>query len=263
MPKKKKQDPLTTSSATVAVPDTAKPQPAIALRNVGKSYRVGKNDITVLKDINLEIFPGEFVIILGPSGSGKSTLLNHLLGLEQPTSGRVILYGHDITNLGTNAIARLRYRYCGVIFQRPDWINSINVVQNVSLPLAIHGVRTGDRLSKAWQYLKEVDMTDHGSYPPTDLSGGQQQKIALARAMINEPSMYIADEPTGNLDSVSADKVMDIFQHLNQDQKKTIIMVTHNIDYVRFGSRTVYIRDGQVASGAEQFLKTPAEIHAA
>jgi putative ABC transport system ATP-binding protein len=222
----------------------------IDVKNILKYEKNKEICESVLKNINLEINPGEFLIILGPSGSGKSTLLNHILGLEQPTTGQVSMCGNVITGLKANAIARLRYKYFGIVFQRPDWINSISVLQNVMLPLAIHNVAGKVRTEKAWTYLKDVDMADHAAYPPNQLSGGQQQKIALARAMVNDPPVYIADEPTGNLDSVSAVKVMDTFKRLNQEMKRTVIMVTHNIEYVRYGSRTIYIRDGMVVDGA-------------
>lgn len=247
MPAKKTNPPIPGPATKTA--------PVISLKNVEKHYKVGKNDIHVLKKINVEIFPGEFVIILGPSGSGKSTLLNHLLGLELPTSGQVIIHGHDITNMSANKISKLRYQYFGIIFQRPDWVGSINVLQNILLPLAIHNVKQKVRVEKAWKNLKDVDMTDHATFNPLDLSGGQQQKAALARALVNDPDVIIADEPTGNLDTVSADKVMETFKQLNQLQHKTVIMVTHNIDYIRYGSRTIYIRDGAVVDSSQHFTE--------
>lgn len=238
-----------TKSSGAKQPDISPSTPVIELRNVHKSFRVGKGLVPVLKDVNIKIEQGEFIIVLGPSGSGKTTILNHFLGLEQPTTGQVFLYGHDITNLSSNDIARLRYKYFGVVFQRPDWITSISVLQNVVLPLAIHNVKKQDRHQRAVTRLQEVDMFDHATFAPNELSGGQQQKVALARAMINDPPAYIADEPTGNLDSVSAVKVMEMFKKINEEEKKTVIMVTHNIEYVKYGSRTIYIRDGQVVEG--------------
>ena len=248
MPRQKKETPVPVS--TTATPtNPSSPTPIIELRGVHKTFRVGKSDIPVLKNINVKIFPGEFIIILGPSGSGKSTLLNHILGLEQPTSGEVWMCGHKLNGLSQQKIAKLRYQFFGIVFQRPDWINSINVLNNVQLPLAINNTARHIRTERAWERLKQVDMADHAHYPPNELSGGQQQKIALARSMVNNPDSYIADEPTGNLDSVSAVKVMEIFKALNQNEKKTVIMVTHNIEYVRYGTRTINIRDGQVVEG--------------
>lgn len=221
-------------------------EPILELRNVHKTYRVGKNDIEVLKDINLAVHPGEFLIILGPSGSGKSTLLNHILGLEMPTTGTIHIHGINITGFSANKIAKLRHRYFGIVFQRPDWIHSINVLQNVSLPLAIHNVGSKQRLDRAMEELKKAEIAEFASYPPVDLSGGQQQKVALARALINDPEIVIADEPTGNLDSVSADKVLEHFRQLHKELGKTILMVTHNTEYVRYGTRTISVRDGRV-----------------
>lgn len=230
-------------------------QPIISIEHVKKTFKVGRNTVDVLKNINVKIYPEEFIIILGPSGSGKSTLLNILLGLEPPSSGTVMLDGINISTMKPDKIAKIRYRIFGIIFQRSDWIRSINVVQNVSLPLAINKIGRQERIAKAWQRLKEVGMADHGDYMPTELSGGQQQKVSLARSLINNPPVIVADEPTGNLDTVSAERVMETFKALNEKMKKTVLMVTHNIDYVRYASRTVYVRDGAVIEGSEQFKK--------
>jgi len=233
------------------LPDAEKP--LIVMDHVSKSFKVGKNTIPVLKNISLRVFPGEFIIILGPSGSGKSTLLNVLLGLEMPSSGRVLLNNVDITKKKADQISKIRFKVFGIIFQKSDWIRSINVVQNVALPLAMNNVGRQERLSKAIQRLTEVGMVDHAQYEPTELSGGQQQKVSLARALVNDPPIIVADEPTGNLDTVSAEKVMNTFKDLNEKFQKTIMMVTHNIDYVRYASRTIYVRDGTIIDGGEQF----------
>lgn len=229
--------------------------PVIELAGVRKYFKVGKNTVNVLRKIDLKIMPQEFLVILGPSGSGKSTLLNTLLGLEPPSEGQVVIMGHDITKQNANRIAKIRHEYFGIVFQRADWIGSINVLQNVTLPLAIHNVRTKERMARAVEKLTQVEMIDHAGFRPSELSGGQQQKVSLARALINDPPIVIADEPTGNLDSVSADKVMELFKQLNEQHHKTIIMVTHNLDYVRYGSRTIYIRDGAIVEGSEQLAK--------
>ncbi len=230
-------------------------KPVIEVNDVSKSFIVGKNVISVLKNINLKIFPEEFIIILGPSGSGKSTLLNILLGLELPTTGHVILNGTDITYLKTDKITKIRYNVYGIVFQRSDWIRSFSVLDNVTLPLALNNVKKSTRRQKAMERLKQVGMSDHAQYYPTELSGGQQQKVSLARALINDPPIIVADEPTGNLDSVSAERVMNTFKDLNEKEHKTVMMVTHNIDYVRYASRTIYVRDGTIIEGSEQFKK--------
>lgn len=238
---------------TVAAADQR--QPLIEIDRVSKSFKVGKNIIPVLKNINIKIYPQEFIIILGPSGSGKSTLLNILLGLELPTSGRVSLNGVDITKKKADQISKIRFKVFGIIFQKSDWIRSLSVMQNVALPLAMNNIGKKKRNPIAIQRLKEVGMEDHAQYIPTELSGGQQQKVSLARSLVNDPPIIIADEPTGNLDTVSAEKVMNTFKDLNERLKKTVMMVTHNIDYVRYASRTIYVRDGAVIEGSEQFKK--------
>lgn len=230
--------------------------PLIQLDHVNKRFRVGKNIIDVLKDINIVIHPREFIVILGPSGSGKSTLLNTLLGLEPPSSGSVRILGKDIGGMKPNEIGKFRYMAYGIVFQRPEWVRALNVFENVSLPLSLSNVPTRERSRITLEKLKKLGMDDHAQYMPTELSGGQQQKVTIARALVNEPSIIVADEPTGNLDSKSADNVMNLMKDLNEQQRKTIILVTHNIDYVRYASRTIYIRDGQVVQGSGQFLQS-------
>lgn len=229
-------------------------RPLILIKDVQKKFIVGKNLIHVLKDINIAIYPKEFIVILGPSGSGKSTVLNTLLGLEPPTSGHVMVGDFDFTTHKPDQIAKYRYKKFGIVFQRPEWVRSLTVVQNVELPMAINGVSPKERRQIALEKLEVVGMADHADYFPTELSGGQQQKVTIARALVNDPHIVIADEPTGNLDSKSADRVMNMMKALNEEEHKTIILVTHNIDYVRYASRTVYIRDGRVIQGSEQFL---------
>lgn len=223
--------------------------PIIAIRNLQKSFKVGRNVIPVLQDINLEIYPQEFVLFLGPSGSGKSTLLNTILGLESPTSGQIRVNDEDLMRKKSNQLAKFRFHTFGIVFQRADWIRSMNVLQNVSLPLALNNVKRKERLDQALVELRDMEMDDHALYLPTELSGGQQQKVALARALINNPPIVVADEPTGNLDTVSAEKVMQYFKRLNEDKHKTILMVTHNIEYVHYGTRIINVRDGKITEG--------------
>lgn len=225
----------------------------IELQHVNKSFLVGKNPIPVLKDINIKIYPEEFIILLGPSGSGKSTLLNTLIGLEYPTSGRVIINGENIFTRNPNQIAKFRYKTFGIVFQRTDWVRSLNVIQNVALPLAINNISKKEREEKAMYRLREMRIDDHAGYTPTELSGGQQQKVSLARALVSNPPILIADEPTGNLDTDSAEKVMQFLKNLNERLKKTLLLVTHNIDYVTYASRTIYIRDGKILEGSGSF----------
>ena len=251
----KKQTAITPdTNSSASAKKVSRGKPLLEVTNVTKSFKVGKNLMHVLHDINIAIMPEEFIIILGPSGSGKSTLLNILLGLEPSTTGKVVMNGIDITDKKIDQISKIRYHNFGVIFQKADWVRSLDVLQNTSLPLAINKVRKKERLKRALEQLTKVGMDDHAAYMPTELSGGQQQKVSLARALINDPPIVVADEPTGNLDSVSADKVMNIFKDLNERLHKTVIMVTHNIDYVRYASRTIYVRDGTIVQGSEQLI---------
>lgn len=229
-------------------------KPLIEVSNVQKNFSVGKNIIHVLKDVNAKIYEKEFIVILGPSGSGKSTLLNTILGLEPPTVGHVIVDDVDLTQNTENENAQYRYKKYGIVFQRAEWVRAINVMQNVALPLAINGMPKKEREEIAMDRLHKVGMEDFAKYTPSELSGGQQQKVTLARALTNEANIIVADEPTGNLDSNSAEKVMNIFKALNEEQNKTVIMITHNIDYVRYASRTIYIKDGKIIEGSSQFL---------
>ncbi|MFH1598256.1 MAG: ABC transporter ATP-binding protein [Patescibacteria group bacterium] len=218
----------------------------IVVEKLNKDFTVGKNEIRILKEVNVKIRPREFTVILGPSGCGKSTLLNTILGLESPTTGRVWVDGYELTDKKVDELCDYRLNKLGVVYQRPDWIKSLSVLQNTAFPLTIKGVPKKEREAKALKLLEQFDIADHAYYSPTELSGGQQQKVELARSLINDPSILVADEPTGNLDSESAEKVMEIFKKLNEEQKLNIIMVTHNIDYVRYATRTIYMKDGQI-----------------
>lgn len=222
-------------------------KPIIELKNVSKSFRLGRGgSVRVLKDINLAIYPREFVILLGPSGSGKSTLLNTMLGLEKPTTGEVFVRGRNITDLDADEMAEFRLRKFGVVYQRPDWIRSLNVRDNVALPLAIASIPRRYREDRATELLEKFDIGHRALYAPTELSGGQQQRASIARALINNPWIIMTDEPTGNLDSDAAERTMHIFKELNEESKRTVIMITHNIEYVHFATRTIYMRDGRI-----------------
>lgn len=222
-------------------------KPIIELKNINKSFHLGRGgSVSVLKDINLAIYPREFVIILGPSGSGKSTLMNTMLGLERPTSGDVFVRGENLTHLHSDDLADFRLRKIGVVYQRPDWVKALNVWENVSLPLAIAKIPRRYREERAYELLEKLDISHRATYTPTELSGGQQQRAIIARALINNPWIVLADEPTGNLDSEAAEHVMKIMKELNEESKRTVIMITHNIEYVHYATRTIYMRDGRV-----------------
>ncbi len=218
----------------------------ISIRDLHKSYRVGKKMVPVLNGIDLNIHTGDFVIILGPSGCGKSTLLNTILGLEPPTGGEVLVKHRNMFILDENKRADFRHVNFGMIYQRPNWIKSLNVAENIALPLDIVGQSHHDNIRLAEQALERFDLSDFRKYDTSELSSGQQQKVAACRALITSPPIILADEPTGNLDSVSAATLMDDLINLNDQYGRTIVMVTHNPDYATYASKTVMMENGKV-----------------
>jgi putative ABC transport system ATP-binding protein len=227
---------------------TNNPKPIIELSNVSKTFKVGKGEVPVLKNISLDICAGEFVILFGPSGCGKSTLLNTLVGLETPTSGRVLVRGKDIYSLKTDERASYRRQKFGIVYQQPNWIKSLNVIENVSFPLCVTGKKEKDSLKRAGNLLNLFRLDEFNNNMPTELSGGQQQRVSVTRALITNPWIIVADEPTGNLDSVSAADLMYVFQFLNDESKRTVIMVTHNNGYEKYATKIVRMEDGKIKS---------------
>lgn len=221
-------------------------QTLIELQNVHKSFTVGGSQVEVLKGISLTIKGGEFVIIFGPSGCGKSTLLHTLLGLEPPTSGKVLVENEDFYGNKTDDDRGLYRRHkVGMIYQQPLWVHALNVAENISLPLYLLDQDETTVAEKAKKALEKVGLTEWASYTPTELSSGQQQKISLARSLMTDPLMIVADEPTGNLDTVSGQELLDTFIDLVKNGK-TIIMVTHDLEYLKYATRVFHMIDGQV-----------------
>lgn len=225
-----------------------------------KSFKVGDQNIEVLKGINLTIYEGDFIVIYGPSGCGKSTLLHSILGLEKPTQGYIEfsntnLYAQMNTDKNGNPsedlLSEFRKRNIGMIYQQPNWVKSLDVIENVELPLSLLGVSKESRELRAYEMVETVGMINWKNYFPMQLSSGQQQKIALARALIGDPKVIIADEPTGNLDFESGQELMNILQNLNQRRKKTIIMVTHDLEYLSYATKTVKMFDGRIVDNIE------------
>lgn len=219
----------------------------ITATDIIKVFPVGQQDVQVLKNVTLEVDDGDFMIIFGPSGCGKSTLLHIILGLEPPSSGRVIFANTDMY-AATNEDDRsnIRKQLVGMVYQQPNWIKSLKVVENVAFPLVLLGYEKPEARQKALEVLKAVSMADWAEYFPTELSSGQQQRIALARSLINDPKIIIADEPTGNLDYESGQEMMQLLYDVNQKQGKTIIMVTHDLEYMKFAKTAVRMLDGQI-----------------
>lgn len=213
--------------------------------NLRKSFSTRGGIVEVLKGINIEIKEGEFAIIFGPSGCGKSTMLHCLLGLEIPSDGKIILDEKDFYAMSEDQRALYRRHKVGMIYQQPLWIGSLNVIENVSFPL--HLLDYDEKLieQKAKETLTLVGLEKWALYKPTELSSGQQQKISLARSLMTDPVLIVADEPTGNLDTVSGQELLNTFMKL-VEQKKTIIMVTHDLEYLKFATRIFHVIDGEV-----------------
>jgi putative ABC transport system ATP-binding protein len=200
--------------------------------------------------VNLEVQRGEFLAVTGPSGSGKSTFM-HIVGcLDRPTSGQYMLDGQDVSRMSKDALAAVRNRKIGFVFQGFNLLSRTSALDNVELPLLYggNGLKTGDRHKRALEMLELVGLGNRSDHHPNQLSGGQQQRVAIARALINNPSILLADEPTGNLDTKTSIEVMGIFQHLNQERGITVVLITHEMDIAEYGTRTVNFRDGHVVA---------------
>lgn len=218
----------------------------ISVTNVAKSFPIGVQHVPVLKDISFSVTAGDFLVVFGPSGCGKSTLLHTLLGLEIPTSGQVTLLGTDMyAHTTEDERSDFRKKHVGMIYQQPNWIKALTVIENVAFPLSLLGIHKTDALQKAGQMLEQIGMADWVSYLPMELSSGQQQKIALARGLIINPEIIVADEPTGNLDYQSGQELMEIFVKLNTEGK-TVIMVTHDLEYLKFAKTAIEMFDGRI-----------------
>jgi putative ABC transport system ATP-binding protein len=204
------------------------PSPLIQIQNVSKSYRRDTLEIPVLKNISLSIAAGEFLAFMGPSGSGKTTLLNLIAGIDKPTSGRVLVAGTDLTALDESALAEWRSRHVGFIFQFYNLIPVLTALENVELPLLLAPLSKQARREHAETALKIVGLADRMHHYPRQLSGGQEQRVAIARAVVSDPTILVADEPTGDLDKISAEEVLSLMGRLNRELKKTILMVTHD-----------------------------------
>ncbi|MFK3938893.1 ABC transporter ATP-binding protein [Alkalihalobacillus sp. NPDC078783] len=217
----------------------------IELSKIFKSYKLGKDSVPILKDINLTIEKGEFVAIMGPSGSGKSTLMNILGCLDKPTSGAYNLNDVNMLAGKDNYLAEIRNRSIGFVFQTFHLMPRLTAQQNVEMPLIYSGVKKKIRRKKAFDVLSKVGLSERASFKPSSLSGGQKQRVAIARALVNEPSFILADEPTGALDTKTSEQILDLFTELN-NEGITIVMITHDKEVADKADRTIFIRDGQL-----------------
>jgi len=219
----------------------------IELKSLVKTYHTGGVDTPVLHGIDLTIDEGEFVALMGPSGTGKSTLMNILGLLDRPTAGTYTLAGQDLTRLDDNQLSAIRNRRIGFVFQLFNLLPRVSVLQNVLLPFLYTDPYPPNARERAQGLLKNVGLGERMSFKPNALSGGQQQRVAIARALVNEPALILADEPTGNLDSVASQEILEIFDRIH-GQGRTIVMVTHEADVAAHASRVVTLKDGRVAS---------------
>ena len=229
--------------------------PLIALRDVSKVYQAGQT-VHALRGVSLEIAAGEFVAVMGASGSGKSTLMNILGCLDTPTSGSYWLDGLPVQNRDADALAALRNRRMGFVFQQFNLLPRTSALENVELPLLYAGVRQPERSRRAMAALQRVGLGDRSSHSPAQLSGGQQQRVAIARALVNEPALILADEPTGALDSETSTEVMQLLDTLNR-QGITVILVTHEADMAAWARRRLLFKDGRLVADANNRDLTP------
>ena len=221
-------------------------QPIIKLKDVWKIYDLGKVKVEAVRGITLDVHKKDFIAIMGPSGSGKSTLMNLIGCLDVPTRGKILLKGKDITKLSESSLANIRGRVIGFIFQSYNLLASLTAIENVEIPMIFQGVPRHERKRRAERLLEQVGLSHRKHHFPKELSGGEQQRIAIARALANNPEVLIADEPTGNLDTKSGREVMKVLKKLNEDRGMTILLVTHDPSIARFASKVELISDGKI-----------------
>lgn len=232
-------------------------EPIIKLENVWRTYKLGKTEVHALRGLSLEIFPGSFVAIMGSSGSGKSTLLNMIGCLDFPTKGKVYLKGKDISKMSESQLAQFRGKILGFVFQEFNLLSNLNALQNVILPMIFQGTSLENRQEKAENILERVGLKNRMVHQPAELSGGERQRVALARAFANDPEVIIADEPTGNLDSVTGKMIMENLVDFHKKQGKTMVVVTHDSKIANYAEEMINIEDGKIIknhSAAREYL---------
>jgi len=218
----------------------------ISTENLTEEYLLGKVVVPALRGVDLKIKRGEFAVIMGPSGSGKSTLLNLLGGLQKPTGGKVFINGVDLSTLNENQLAIFRRKNVGFVFQAYNLIPTLTAIENVELPMIFYNIPTNERKKRAEALLASLGLGDRLHHRPSELSGGEQQRVSIARALANNPEIILADEPTGNLDTKTGGKIMEEMVKVNREFGKTIVMVTHDPEVAHFGDRIIHIRDGKI-----------------
>jgi ABC-type lipoprotein export system ATPase subunit len=231
----------------------------VDINDVHQSFQVGDEKVDVLKEVSFKLKENTFNIIYGPSGSGKSTLLNILTGLQKPTTGTVLFDNKALYDLSPNQLAHFRANQIGIVYQQNYWVKSLNVIENVSMPLFFLGYTRSAAAKIAMQALDRVEMSSYAKKHPSLLSGGEQQRIAMARGIVNDPLFIIADEPTGNLDSKNGDMIMGLLQKCQTELKRTIILVTHNMEYIPLADDLLHIEDGHVVEMMNKDITTTAD----
>jgi putative ABC transport system ATP-binding protein len=217
----------------------------IELKDVCKTYKMGETEIKAVCDIDLEIKRGDFLAIIGPSGSGKSTMMNLVGALDLSTIGDIFLDGQNIEHLSESDLAQIRGRKIGFVFQTFNLIPTLNAIENIALPMIFHGIGKKERMERAEEILREVNLTHRRTHFPKEMSGGERQRVAIGRALANDPEVILADEPTGNLDTKTGMEIMKLFTELNK-KGKTIILVTHNLDLIKYVQKVLKISDGKI-----------------
>jgi putative ABC transport system ATP-binding protein len=230
----------------------------IELRGVSKTVRSGDHPLTILHPLDYTIHSGQFIAIVGPSGSGKSTLLGLLAGLDAPSTGQIVIDGTDITGLSEDALARLRGDKIGFVFQFFHLVPSLTALENVLIPMEIAGRK--DAMARAKQLVNEVGLADRAHHYPSQLSGGEQQRIAIARALANDPPIVLADEPTGNLDSTTGRHIMDLLLNVRRSRGSTLVLVTHDADLASLADTRLVLRDGRQVPQASAATAAGAEV---
>src|SRR5437763_8261727 len=234
----------------------------IELRNVWKIYDLGEVKVEALRGASLDIDRGEYVALMGPSGSGKSTLMNTLGCLDRPTRGSYKLADEEVATMSRDDRARIRNQRLGFVFQNFNLLARTSALENVELPLLYsHGISARERHRRAKEKLALVGLADRMHHQPSQLSGGQQQRVAIARALVNEPSILMGDEPTGNLDSRTSSEIIGLFWQLNEEQRLTVILVTHDQDVARHARRTIVLRDGRIVTDTTDFNQAIHALH--
>jgi len=218
----------------------------IKLENLSKTYQIGETEVGALREVSLDIHAGEFLAVMGPSGSGKSTLMNIIGCLDKPTSGKYFLEGEEISKVDKNKLAGIRNKKIGFVFQSFNLLSRTSALENAELPLLYTNISNKERTERAMAALASVGLKGREHHKTNQLSGGEQQRVAIARSLLNDPSLILADEPTGNLDTKTGSEIMDIFKRLNEEKKITLIIVTHDPDIASLAHRRLHLRDGKV-----------------